>query len=127
MSSNARCSEAVQTLTQSLKTNCYLPADLSPQQTPEVVLPRSQSRRTLEIIDEVAIVLPDAHRLLLTFAQWHSAVLAVARGSLEASVGRMEVQVDGMSHDDGLRTWGHHHTHPCLNMFAPSKVTSIFP
>jgi hypothetical protein len=35
--------------------------DLSPQQTPEVLLPRSQSRRNLEIVDEVMIVLPGAH------------------------------------------------------------------
>jgi hypothetical protein len=88
-------------------------------------LPRSQSRRTLEIVDETAIVLPGAHRLLLTFARWHLAVLAIARGSLEASMGRMEVQVDGMSHDNGLRTRGHHHTRPCLNMFAPSAIMSF--
>jgi hypothetical protein len=80
---------------------------------------------TLEIVDEVVIVLPSAHRLLLTFARWHSAVLAVARGSLEASMGRMEVQVYGMSHDDGLRTRGHHHTRPCLNVFAPSTIMSF--
>jgi hypothetical protein len=77
--------------------------DPLPQQTPEVVLPRSQSRRTLEIVDEVVIVLPDAHRLLPTFVRWHSVVPAVARGSLEASVERVEAQVDGMPHDDGLR------------------------
>jgi hypothetical protein len=29
----------------------------------------------------------------------------VARGSLEAPVERVEAMVDGMSHDDGLRTW----------------------
>jgi hypothetical protein len=67
-------------------------------------LSRSQSRRTLEIVDKAVIVMPSAHRLLLTFARWHSAVPTVARGSLEVSVERVEVQVDGMSHDDRLRT-----------------------
>jgi hypothetical protein len=125
MSSKARCSGAVQTLTQSLKANCWLQEDPSPQQTLEVVLPRNQSRRTLEIVDKAAIVLPGAHRLLPTFARWHSVVLVVARGSLEASVERMEVQVDGMSHDDGLRTRGHHCTCPCLNVFTPSAIMSF--
>jgi hypothetical protein len=32
--------------------------------------------------------------------------------------------VDGMSHDNGLRTRGHHHTCPCLNVFAPSAIMS---
>jgi hypothetical protein len=49
-------------------------------------------------------ILPDAHRLLATFARWHSAVPTVSRGSLEASVETVEAQVDGMSHDDGLKT-----------------------
>jgi hypothetical protein len=68
------------------------------------VLPRSQSRRTLEAIDEVAIVLPGAHRLLPTFARWHLVVPAVARGSLVVPVERVVAQVDGMYHDDRLRT-----------------------
>jgi hypothetical protein len=70
-------------------------------------LPISQSRRTLEAIDEAAIALPVAHRLLPTFTRWHLTVPAVARGSLEAPVGRVDAQVDGMSHDDGLRIRGH--------------------
>jgi hypothetical protein len=81
-------------------------------------LPRSQSRRILEAVDETAIVLPGAHRLLRTIAQWHSTVPVVARGSLEASVERVEAQVDGMSHDDRLRTRGHHHIRPFLSGFA---------
>jgi hypothetical protein len=40
-------------------------------------------------------------------------------------VERVEVQVDGMSHDDGLRTQGHHHTRPCPNVFAPSAIMSF--
>jgi hypothetical protein len=92
---------------------------MSSRQTLEVVSPRSQSR-TLEAVDEAAIVLPVAHRLLLIFAQWHLTVPAVARCSLEAPVGRVEALVDGMSHDDGLRIRGHHHTCPCLSEFAPS-------
>jgi hypothetical protein len=85
-------------------------------------LPRSQSR-TLEAIDEATIVLLVVHRLLPTFARWHLMVPAVARGSLDAPVERMEAQVDGMSHDDGLRIRGHHHTCPCLSEFATSATT----
>jgi hypothetical protein len=70
-------------------------------------------------VDEAAIVLTAAHRLLTAFGQWHLTVPAVARGSLEAPVGRVEVQVDGMSHNDGLRIWEHHHTHPFLSEFTP--------
>jgi hypothetical protein len=61
MPSEAQCSEAVQTLTQSLEANGSLQADSSPRQTLEVVLPRSPSRRTLEVVDEVVIVLPGAN------------------------------------------------------------------
>jgi hypothetical protein len=32
----------------------------------------------------------------------------------------VETQMDGMPHDDGLMTWGHHHTRPCLSEFTPS-------
>jgi hypothetical protein len=64
-------------------------------------LPRSQSRRTLSAVDEVVIVLLVNHRLLSTFARWHLMVPAIARGSLEAPVERVEAQVDGMSLDDG--------------------------
>jgi hypothetical protein len=64
-------------------------------------LPRSQSRRILVAIDEIMIVLPDTHRLLPTFARWHSAVPTVSQGSLEASVERVQAQVDGMPRDDG--------------------------
>jgi hypothetical protein len=85
-------------------------------------LPRSQGRRTLEAVDVVPNVLPNAHRLLPTFARWHSTVPTVARGSLEASVEKMEAQVDGMSHDDGLRIQGHHHICPCLSEFTPSTT-----
>jgi hypothetical protein len=84
---------------------------------------RSQSRRTLEAVDEAMIVLPGAHRLLPTFAPWHLTVPAVARSSLEAPVGRLEAQMDGMSHNDGLMTRGHHHTHPCLSEFTPSATS----
>jgi hypothetical protein len=73
-------------------------------------LPRSQGRRTLEVVDVGLNILPNAHRLVATFARWHSAVLTVARGSLEASVEKVEADVDGMSRDDGLRIRGHHHT-----------------
>jgi hypothetical protein len=109
-------------LTQSLEANGYLQVDPSPRQTLEVVLPRSQSRRILVAIDEITIVLPDTHRLLPTFARWHSAVPAVAQGSLEVLVERVEAQVDGMPHNDGLRARGHHHTRPCLSEFAPSAT-----
>jgi hypothetical protein len=92
------------------------------RQTLEVVLPRSQSRRTLEAVDEAAIVLPGAYRLLPTFARWYLVVSAAPRGSLEALVEWVEAQVDGMSHDDGLRTRGHHQTRPCLRKFVPSAT-----
>jgi hypothetical protein len=82
------------------------------------VLPRSQCRRTLEAVDEIVIVLTGSS----TIAQWYSAVPVVSQGSLEASVERMEAQVDGMPHDDGLRTQGHHHTHPFLGEFTPSAM-----
>jgi hypothetical protein len=85
-------------------------------------LPRSRGRKNFEAVEDVVIVLPNAHRLLQTYARWHSAVPTVARGSLEASVERVEAQVDGMSHDDRLRTWGDHHTHPCLSEFSPSTT-----
>jgi hypothetical protein len=49
-------------------------------------LPGSQSRRTLEVVGVVVIVLPDAHRSLSIFARWHSIVPRVARGFLEATV-----------------------------------------
>jgi hypothetical protein len=83
-------------------------------------LPRSQNRRILEAVDVTVIVLLDAHRSLPTFAGWRSVVPIVARGSLEASVERMESQVDGISHDDGLMTQRLHHTRPFLSKFAPS-------
>jgi hypothetical protein len=85
-------------------------------------LSRSQSRRTLEAVDEAVIVLSSTHRLLPTFARWHSAVPAVVRGSQEVSVERVEAQVNRMPHDDGLRTQGHHHTRSCLREFAPSAT-----
>jgi hypothetical protein len=85
-------------------------------------LPRSKSRRILEVVNETAIILPGAHRLLPTFALSHSAMPAIARGSLEALVERVEAQVDGMPHDDGLRTRRHHHTRPFLSEFAPSTT-----
>jgi hypothetical protein len=67
------------------------------------VSPRSQSRRTLEAVDDVVIVLLVIHRLLSTFARWHLMVPAVAQGSLVVPMERVEAQLDGMSHDDGLR------------------------
>jgi hypothetical protein len=85
-------------------------------------LPRSHGRRTLEFIDDAAIILPDAHQLLPTFTRWHSVVPTVARDSLEVSVERVEVQVDGLSHDDGFKTQGHYHTCLCLSEFAPSTT-----
>jgi hypothetical protein len=100
----------------------YSVANKRQQHTLEVVSPRSQSRRTPEAVDEAAIVLPVAHQLLPTFAQWHLTVPAIARGSLEVPVERVEAQVDGMSQDDGLRIRGHHHTRPCLSDFAPSVI-----
>jgi hypothetical protein len=87
-----------------------------------VVLPRSRSRRTLENDDVARIVLPDAHQLLPIFAKWHSAKPTFAQGSLEASVERVEAQVDGKPHDDCLMTQGLHHTHPFLSEFAPSTT-----
>jgi hypothetical protein len=69
------------------------------------VSPRNQSR-TLGAVDEAVIVLLVVHRLLPTFAQWHLMVPAVAQGSLEALVERVEAQVDGMSLNDGLRIRG---------------------
>jgi hypothetical protein len=47
---------------------------------------------------------------------------AVAQGSLEASVERVEAQVDGMPHDDKLRIRGHHQTRCFLSEFAPSTT-----
>jgi hypothetical protein len=85
-------------------------------------LPVSQSRRTLESVGDAMIVLPGAHRSQPTFARWHSTVPTVAQGSLEVSVERVETQVDGMPHDDGLRIRGHHHTHPFLSEFSPSTI-----
>jgi hypothetical protein len=37
-------------------------------------------------------------------------------------VERVEAQVDGMPHDDGLRTRGNHHTRPFLGEFAPPAI-----
>jgi hypothetical protein len=85
-------------------------------------LPKSQNRRTLGTVDEAAIVLLVIHLLLPTSARWHLTVPIVARDSLEVSVEKMEAHVDRMSHDDGLRTWGHHHTCPFLSEFAPSAT-----
>jgi hypothetical protein len=65
---------------------------------------QSQSRRTLEVVDDAVIVLPVAHRSLSIFARWHSTVSIVARGSLEASVERVKTHVDEMPHDDDLMT-----------------------
>jgi hypothetical protein len=84
-------------------------------------LPRSQGRRTFEVVDVVVIVLFDAHRLLSTFARRHSAVPTVARGSLEVLVERVEVQSDGMPDDEGLWTRGHR-ARPCLSEFTPSST-----
>jgi hypothetical protein len=85
-------------------------------------LPRSRGRRILEAINVAVVVLPDAHRLLPTFARWHSLVPTVARGPLEVSVERVEAQVDRMSHDDVLMTQGLHYSHPCLSEFATSAT-----
>jgi hypothetical protein len=52
-------------------------------------MPRSRSRRTLEVVD-VVIVLPNARQLLPIFARWHSEVPTVARGPLEEPVERVE-------------------------------------
>jgi hypothetical protein len=49
-------------------------------------------------------------------------VPTVARGLLEISMERVEAHVDGKPHDDWLRIWGHHHTHPFLSEFAPSAT-----
>jgi pyruvate/2-oxoglutarate/acetoin dehydrogenase E1 component len=83
---------------------------------------QKSSRRTLEVVDDAVIVLPDAHRSLSIFARWYSMVSTVARDSLEASVERVEAHVDGMPHDDDLMTQGLHHTRPCLSEFAPSII-----
>jgi hypothetical protein len=96
--------------------------DLLSQQTLEVELPRSQGRRTLEVADGVVIFLLDVHRLLPTFARWHSVVPIVAQGPLETPVERVESQVDEMPHDNGLRIQGHHCTCPCLSEFSPSAT-----
>jgi hypothetical protein len=85
-------------------------------------LPRSQSRRTLQVVDVVAIILPDAHQLLPIFARWHSAVPMVAQGLLEVSLEGLEAQVDRRPHDDGLRIQEHHHTRPFLSGFSPSAT-----
>jgi hypothetical protein len=74
--------------------------DMSSQRTMGVVLLGSQGRRTLEDVDVAAIVLPDTHQFLSIYARWHSVEPAVAQGSLEVSVERLEAQVDGMPHDD---------------------------
>jgi hypothetical protein len=85
----------------------------------EVVLPRSRGRR---IVEAIMNVLPDIHQFLPISSSRHLVKPTAARGSLEASVERVEAQVDGMSHDDRLRTRGHHHTRPCLSEFAPSAT-----
>jgi hypothetical protein len=90
-------------------------------------LPRSQSRRTPEAIDDTMIVLPGAHQLLPNIARWHSMVPTVVRGLLEASVERVEAQVDEMPHDDGLRIQGHHHTRPFLSKLSPSATRKFIP
>jgi hypothetical protein len=87
-------------------------------------LPRSRGRRTLESVDDAAIVLPNAQQLLPTFARWHSAVPTVGRGPLEEL---MEAQVDGIPYNDGLRTRGHHRTLPCLSEFSPLATRYIVP
>jgi hypothetical protein len=86
----------------------------------EVGLPRSRSR-TLEVVD-VVIVLLDTHQLLPNFAGWYLPVPTFARGLLEASMERVEAQVDGMLHDDELKIQGHHHTRPFLREFTPSAT-----
>jgi hypothetical protein len=68
------------------------------------------------------IVLLDAQYFLPISACWHSVKPTVAQGSLEASVERVEAQVDGMPHDDCLLTRGLHHTHPFLSEFTPSAT-----
>jgi hypothetical protein len=65
-----------------------------------VVLPRRQSRRTLEAVD-------------------------VAEGSLKASVVWVEAQVDGMVHSDKLRMWGHHHKYPFLSQITPYLIICL--
>jgi hypothetical protein len=79
---------------------------LSSWRTLEVALPRSRSRRTLEAVDVAVIVLPDIYQFLPISAWWHSVKSAVAHGWLEASMERVETQVDGMPHDDCLMTRG---------------------
>jgi hypothetical protein len=85
-----------------------------------VVLPRSQSRWILEVVDVAGFVLPDAHQLMLV--SMASAKPTVAQDSLEASMERVEVQVDGMSHNNGWRIPGHHQSCPFLSEFAPSAT-----
>jgi hypothetical protein len=85
-------------------------------------LPRSQNRSTLDAVDVALIVMLDIHQFLPISTRWHSTKPAVAQGSLEESVERVEAQVDEMPYDNSLMTLGLHHTRPFLSEFTPSAT-----
>jgi hypothetical protein len=64
MSYETQSIEAIQTLTQSHEASDYLQAGLSSRRTMVVALPRSRSRRILEVVDVAMLVQTDVDQLL---------------------------------------------------------------